>query len=90
MNDVRPGEYKNMMIIAEFLSNSYPQYFKLESYEHPVLGVRDSLVMSKYGVTVDVKSLNDMEIDFVGNTIKVLCDQGKFVFNDVITDSTVI
>ena len=38
MDDVRPGEYKQMMMIAKFLSDRYPQYFKLEDYEHPVDG----------------------------------------------------
>lgn len=90
MQDVRPGEYVQMMMIANFLSNNYPKYFELTSYEHPVLGARDSLVINKYGVTVDVKLLNSLNIDFVLNKITLISDLGVYTFNNILTDKTVI
>jgi hypothetical protein len=90
MKDIRRVELDYMRSVTEYLASNYPQYFKVDTYEHPVMGVRISVTILPYNKTVDIQVITNIDINFDNNSVLIATELGNFLISDFIKDGTVI
>jgi hypothetical protein len=89
----RQAEIAGMKVIAEFLCNTYPQFFELAEYTHPVKGVCTSLVLKNYESTqIDVSNIDTIRFNLESYRLVIVTTQpvNTYTFNKFIVDESVI
>jgi hypothetical protein len=80
-----------MIGMTEYLASIYPQYFRVDKYEHPVWGVRASLaIRSNEEKVVDIQVIKEININYEDNFIVIKTELGNHMIVDFIKDATVI
>ena len=91
--DKRNAEIDGVKLACDFLCSSYPQFFELSEYTHPVKGVCTSLVLKTYGGTqVDLSNFVELRLNFDENRILMITEHPTniYTFNKFITDESVM
>jgi hypothetical protein len=89
----RTAEIEHASKVCQFLCNTYPQFFAMSEYTHPVLGACTSLVIKNYDNTnLDVANITEIRFEMDNNKIIVVADKPtrSFVFNKIVIDETVM
>lgn len=69
----RPEELRQIGLLAEFLSNEYPESFKLDTYTHPINGECKILIIKsneKY-IHFDYDRISGVKINYDNNSVVV-------------------
>lgn len=90
MKDVRKIELVHMLKISEYLASTYPEYFTLTKYDHPVWGNRASLVVLPYASKIDIQIIQSVSINFELNTIFLITEIRSYEIHGFLKDETVI
>jgi len=70
---MRPEFDKVILEFLQVLKNTYPNILDLTTYEHPIYGVRSSVIIYKDDITkfdIDISLLLSIKIDFEEGVIK--------------------
>lgn len=72
MEDIRQVERNHIQLMVNFLTDTYPKFFEQTSYEHPIHGTRNSLILKfSKNKSIDIDIIKQIEIDFFDNNIKI-------------------
>lgn len=90
MEDLREIEIQNIKEICTLLSSQYPQLLKLEEYDHPVKGTRNSLNIIPKDKSVDIELLKEIDVNFIDRTLTIKTQHRSFILDNIFKDVTVI
>lgn len=91
--DKRKAELDETKKICQFLCNSYPKFFEMTEYTHPVKGACNSMILKTYdNAQVDIANIDNIVFQLDDNRISITTEmpQRVYTFNKFIEDATVM
>lgn len=93
MQDIRPIELEHRVYLVQFLCNTYPKRFKMGVYEHPLLGVRKTLIIDNADKqAIDIANIDEIDIRYLANVIFITTNSPKRIISvlNLVEDGTVL